>query len=124
LNRQLTPHFTLDEFRCPCCGHVIEAAAQRLATQLEKARAPFNAGMTLISAYRCTHLNGQVNGKKNSQHLFGLAADIACVTDAARFRLIASLLGAGFKRLGIGSDYIHADIGIITGPCIWTYYDA
>jgi uncharacterized protein YcbK (DUF882 family) len=99
---------------------VLEAEAARLATNLERARKT-SGPMTIVSGYRCAAHNNQVSGAPTSQHMRGLAADIACSSDSARFTLISSLLGAGFRRLGIGRNIIHADIGTTTGPVIWTY---
>jgi len=119
-DKQLTPHFNLSEFRCPCCNDVVEAAAQRLAEALEPARELFGP-IHIWSSFRCPNHNYKVNGALSSQHLLGLAADIAVDGDAARFELITALLESGFKRLGIATQHIHADIGTPTGPCIWTY---
>ena len=120
-DRQLTPHFNLDEFRCPCCHDVIEAAAQRLAVTLEPVRDDFGP-IYISSGYRCPKHNYDLRGALFSQHLLGLAADLAIDGDAARFTLISSLLAHGFKRLGIAARHIHADLGQPSGPVIWTYY--
>lgn len=120
-DKQLTPHFSLSEFRCPCCDDVIETAAQKLAEALEPARELYGP-IHIWSGYRCPNHNYHVDGALFSQHLLGLAADIAVDGDAARYELITSLLECGFKRLGIAAKYVHADIGIPTGPVIWTYY--
>jgi hypothetical protein len=121
LNEQLTPHFSLSEFQCQCCGQVLRQPALELAVRLEPVRTIFGT-ITIISGYRCPNHNQQSGGKPNSAHLRGLAADIACGTDARRFTLLSALLANGFKRLGIGKAIIHADIDTITGPVIWTYY--
>jgi zinc D-Ala-D-Ala carboxypeptidase len=44
-------------------------------------------------------------------HGEGLAVDIACADSATRFRIVSSLLDAGFTRLGIYDHHIHADVG-------------
>jgi uncharacterized protein YcbK (DUF882 family) len=120
-DKQLTPHFTLSEFRCPCCGDVIERAAAQLAHRLEPVRAVFGP-VIITSAYRCPRHNATVKGSASSQHLTGLAADIACATNSDRFLLVVTLIGAGFTRIGIGAKAVHADIGTPTGPVMWTYY--
>jgi zinc D-Ala-D-Ala carboxypeptidase len=78
--------------------------------------------MTIVSGFRCVANNAKQGGAKNSQHLIGLAADILVTSDAHRHLLISALLAFNFKRIGIGKSIIHADIGTITGPVIWTYY--
>ena len=120
MNIRLTDSFTLDEFRRPCCGDVIEAAARALATRLEEVRLEYGP-MRIVSGFRCPKHNAAVGGKQFSQHLCGLAADIACDNDANRFELVTILLANNFKRIGIGRLIIHADIGTITGPVIWVY---
>jgi uncharacterized protein YcbK (DUF882 family) len=120
MDKQLTPHFRLDEFRCPCCQDVIETKAQRLAERLEPVRELFGP-IRIASGYRCPRHNEAVGGRPFSQHLVGKAADILVDTDASRYELLTALLECGFERLGIGAGFIHADISTATGPCIWVY---
>jgi uncharacterized protein YcbK (DUF882 family) len=118
---QLSPHFSLFEFRCPCCNRVLLTEATRLAQRLEPVRGDFGV-IHIDSGFRCPRENARVGGKPDSQHLTGLAADIAIYNDSERFALIKALLDHGFLRIGIAKTYVHADIGTITGPMIWTYY--
>ena len=120
-NEQLTPHFKLGEFTCHCCHDVIRDKALELASRLEPVREDVGP-IVILSGFRCFHQNILVHGKTFSRHLTGEAADIACQDDATRFLLVTSLLTHGFVRIGIGRDFIHADISTITGPVIWTYY--
>lgn len=46
---------------------------------------------------------------KQSSHLKGLAADIACENSSERYIIIDSLLKAGFHRIGIAKSFIHVD---------------
>lgn len=118
---QLTPHFNLSEFRCHCCGRVLEVQALELAQRLEPVRADFGP-IVITSGYRCPHENERVSGRPGSQHLFGLAADIEVRNDSDRFALVRALLEHNFTRLGIGAGHVHADIGTPSNPVIWTYY--
>ena len=120
MSEQLTHNFSLDEFRCKCCGQVNTPAATRLARELQKVRDEYGV-MRIISSFRCQHQNDLVGGKMFSQHLVGLAADIACNDDVSRRHLLMLLLGYQFPRIGISQNFIHADIGTITGPLIWVY---
>lgn len=120
-SQQLTPHFNLSEFRCPCCGKVDPVTALELATHLEAVRPDFGP-LTITSSFRCRDHNTQVGGHPTSFHLLGLAADIATSTDSARFRLVKSLIYHGWLRIGIAKLYIHADLGPTWTPIIWTYY--
>jgi uncharacterized protein YcbK (DUF882 family) len=120
-DQQLTPHFRLSEFRCPCCGDVIEANARRLAEALEPIRLEYGP-IHIYSGFRCPKHNYEVGGALFSQHLVGLAADIAITGDRDRFQLVSLLLKHGFRRLGIAAHYVHADIGTDQVDVIWTYY--
>ena len=117
---QLTPNFNLDEFHCKCCGAVNVENAARIAARLQEVRNDFGV-MRIVSSFRCQNQNDLVKGKHFSQHLIGLAADIAVDGDIRRRQLILLLLQYGFPRLGIAETFIHADIGTITGPLLWVY---
>lgn len=59
---------------------------------------------------------------KNSSHLKGVAADIACTDSITRFIIIDALLKAGFTRIGIAKTFIHVDSDLDKAQnCIWTY---
>ena len=59
---------------------------------------------------------------KNSSHLKGLAADIACTDSVSRYIIIDALLKAGFTRIGIAKTFIHVDNDLDKAQnCIWTY---
>jgi uncharacterized protein YcbK (DUF882 family) len=120
MNQQLSQNFTLDEFRCKCCGQVNTPAATMLATRLQQVRDEYGV-IRIISGFRCQNQNDKVGGKMFSQHLVGLAADIACDDDVSRRHLLMLLIGYQFPRIGIAQHLIHADIGTITGPIIWVY---
>ena len=59
---------------------------------------------------------------RNSSHLKGLAADIACTDSVNRYIIIDALLKAGFNRIGIAKTFIHVDNDLDKAQnCIWTY---
>lgn len=59
---------------------------------------------------------------KNSSHLKGVAADIACTDSITRYVIIDALLKAGFTRIGIAKTFIHVDNDLDKAQnCIWTY---
>lgn len=118
---QLTPHFHLDEFRCPCCGDVIRNNALLLAQCLEPVREEYGP-IRIKSGYRCPTQNQVVGGALMSQHMTGLAADITIDGDKDRFTLVKLLMKHGFRRLGIAKSVVHCDIGRDQVDVIWTYY--
>ncbi|MBN2464378.1 peptidase M15 [candidate division WOR-3 bacterium] len=118
---RVTPHFTLGELWCPCCHTFNLTNLTRLCRKLEVARGSYGP-MTIASAFRCQLHNLEQGGKLMSRHLEGLAADIAVYTDGDRFRLMAALLNAGFRRIGVMKNAIHADVGETQVNVLWTYY--
>ena len=58
---------------------------------------------------------------KNSSHLKGLAADIACESGSERLKIVSALIQAGFKRIGIAKTFIHCDTDSDKPNSIWTY---
>jgi len=71
---------------------------------------PAHSVIIITSGYRCEAHNKEVGGKGTSSHLKGLAADIKCDDSGFRFPLVGALLKAGFKRIGMGKDFIHIDL--------------
>jgi hypothetical protein len=48
-------------------------------------------------------------GSTSGNHTSGKAVDIACVYGTNRLKIIMGLIRAGFRRIGIRKDFIHAD---------------
>ena len=92
-----------------------------MAEELEKVRPAFGP-IVIRSGFRCAKENRKVGGVANSYHLLGLAVDIGVLTDSGRYALIRALLDHGWRRLGIGKNIVHADVGPSRLPVIWTYY--
>lgn len=79
---KLTHHFALHEFACkdgtPYPREWIEEWLRPLCCVLERLRTHFGSRpITIVSGYRTPEYNRKVGGAKNSQHLYGRAADIA-----------------------------------------------
>lgn len=90
-DQQLTPHFKLSEFTRSSTASArgidnsptpeIIANLQYLCQEiLEPLRVSFNTPITISSGYRSPTLNKVVGGVKNSNHLYGFAADIKLPT--------------------------------------------
>lgn len=85
----LSPHFTLDELtRSEYAARMglsndpdadVIANLKRLALLLEQVRSEIGKPIIVTSAYRCPPVNAGIGGSKNSQHMFGCAADIRAV---------------------------------------------
>ncbi len=114
-------HFTLKEFRCPCCHKV--NMNEEFLKKLDKARDLAGVLFIITSGYRCPKHNKEVGGKPDSAHIKGLAADIECFRSRNRFKIIESLLRVGFTRIGVGKNFIHVDMDSSKPQrVIWTYY--
>jgi len=75
---QVTPHFNINEFKCKANSEVlINADVIAHIQRLEKFRVWYNRPMVVISGYRTPEYNTLVGGAANSQHLYGVASDIA-----------------------------------------------
>jgi hypothetical protein len=103
----------------------VVANMQKLSSKLDMVAMKMRAagyGFNITSGYRCERLNTAVGGKKNSAHVRGLAADIHFTSQQHAKDLINALITAGFKRIGLGSSFIHADIdNTLPHPACWLY---
>tara|TARA_R110000744_G_scaffold106225_4_gene202472 strand:+ start:7943 stop:8299 length:357 start_codon:yes stop_codon:yes gene_type:complete len=101
-------HFKPSEFNC-CCGSCYDMVNQDSLHRLDLAREMADVPFKINSSWRCENNNTKVGGKSTSAHLRGTAFDIACEHSTQRFGIVHALLDAGFTRVGIGSNFIHAD---------------
>lgn len=98
-------HFTPGEFRCPHCG--VALVRPLLIAVLEVVRHSTGAKpLRIVSGYRCPVHNKAVGGAKDSQHMYGAAADIPpgrVTLDDAR--------AAGARGVGTaGAWVVHLDV--------------
>ena len=120
----LTEHFSRKEFACKCnCG--ADDISEELVEKLELVRFIYKKPMTITSGVRCEKHNASpaVQGRKNSTHLKGWAADIA-VSGCFQRDQLAGYLRMQFNRMGIAKTFIHVDVGDEHGkpsPCLWVY---
>jgi len=93
-----------------------------LVSMLEDARKLAGIPFTITSWTRCEEHNEKVGGSNNSEHLKGMAVDIVAISSTGRYLIISALLRAGFRRIGIAKNFIHAGIDS-SKPwnCIWVY---
>lgn len=97
-----------------------------LVQMLDKARGLAGVPFSISSGFRTPDKNSAVGGVENSAHLLGKAVDIHCGSSVHRLKMLTALLSVGFTRMGIGSDFIHVDIGTdadnLPQNVCWTYY--
>lgn len=100
-------HFKLSEFACRCCGE--NKISPLLVEKLDTARAIAKTPFVITSGYRCPKHNEAVGGVSNSKHLEGLAADILTSDSKARYKILSSLLAAGFTSMILYKHFIHVE---------------
>jgi zinc D-Ala-D-Ala carboxypeptidase len=106
-----------DEFKCSCCGGLVldDTFFEMLCKARETAATPF----VVNSGYRCAKHNAEV-GSTSKNHTSGRAADIKAVYGPERGKILKGLYLAGFKRVGVGKTFIHADNMAEVESC-WLY---
>ena len=116
-------HFTFDEFDSPDYPGSGEKFMDREFLEcLDEARDIAGIQFKINSGYRTPEHNDKVGGKPGSSHTKGLAVDIACNNSTDRFKLAGILREVGFKRIGMGSTFIHVDIDKDKSQnVLWTY---
>ncbi len=114
-------YFKEKEFTCE--GEIVfDKMNELLLQKLDNARGFAGIPFKITSSFRSADHNKKVGGKPNSAHTKGLAVDIACNDSRSRMIIIESLLVAGFDRIGIANDFIHADCdSSLPQNVIWTY---
>ena len=101
------PYFSAKEFTCHCgCGQ--NNMTKEFMDMLYAARDEAQISFKINSGYRCPLNNELAGGAYTSDHLFGEGADISAHNSRDRFKILKSLMNAGFKRVGIHSAFIHA----------------
>lgn len=104
-------HFKAKEFACGCgmCGKGFAEMDGDLLQRLDIARGLAGVPFVITSAIRCRAHNYSVGGLKDSAHLGGNAVDIKCDKARDRYKVLYSLISAGFNRIGIYNNFIHVD---------------
>lgn len=77
--------------------------------KLDEARHIADIPFFITSGFRTKRHNQRVGGVNSSSHTTGHAIDISVTSSAQRFKIFNSLVKAGFKRIGVSRNFIHAD---------------
>jgi uncharacterized protein YcbK (DUF882 family) len=102
-------HFKLSEFDSPDLPGSGKNMNPDFLKRLDEAREIAGVPFKINSGFRTEAHNTKVNGKPNSSHLRGYAADIHCHDPRWKFKILDSLLKVGFDRIGIYKTFIHVD---------------
>ena len=96
---------------------------QSTLDKLNVARGIAGIPFHINSGFRTEAHNKKVGGVSDSPHPQGHAADIRTRNGRERWIILNALIKAGFTRIGIGKNYIHADDSPTSPPeVIWDYY--
>ena len=108
--KKLSENFAVREFRSRDGSDKI-LIDEKLVSLLQKMRDKFGV-INISSAYRTASYNRKVGGVANSQHLYGLAADVT-ISDNSRLNEAAQYAEKiGFKGVGLDDKYqkfLHLD---------------
>lgn len=76
---QISPHFSVQEFKCRCGKNHDILISDELVSKLEQLRSKLNCYKIIItSGYRCSEHDRNVGGSGSGQHTKGTAADFVC----------------------------------------------
>ena len=92
-----------------------------LCVMLDRARGLAGVPFTITCGLRNQVQNDALpESVKDSAHLTGHAVDLACTESGNRYSMVRGLILAGFNRIGIYSQHIHADnSAILPQNMIW-----
>lgn len=109
-NKEVSANFKVREFRCRDGSDAIFVSPE-LIEVLQKVRTHFGKAVTIRSAYRTPTHNEASNGVEDSQHLYGLAADITVkgVTPKKVAAYVETLM-PNCGGIGIYGGFTHVDV--------------
>lgn len=115
-------YFKLEEFACKHCGENL--IDENFVRRLDQLRDICGFPFVIVSGYRCPTHNAAVGGAVNSQHMLGLAADIAATSSQA-YMILSGAFSLGFRGIGVGmapgkSQFVHLDLRE-KRPAVWSY---
>jgi zinc D-Ala-D-Ala carboxypeptidase len=120
-------NFSYDEFDSPLQEGSGQLMSNELISMLDDARELAGVPFKITSGYRIEAdierlKKAGYKVSRNSSHLKGLAADIACIGTGDRYNMLDALMKVGFNRIGIADTFIHVDIDPYKPLySIWTY---
>lgn len=106
---KLSEHFKASEFQCKDGAEGLLVATE-LIEVLEKIRNHFNAQVIINSGYRTPSWNSRVDGRPNSYHCKGMAADI--VVKGHSSREVAEYADGIMEQGGVMkyTNFVHVDV--------------
>ena len=108
-------YFKRDEFRCPCgrCGGFPVEPQESMVRTVDEIRRRLGVPVSVVdgggSGVRCAAHNAEVGGVANSQHLYGLAADLHSAASPAEMKAAAEEVLGHTGGIGLYGWGIHVD---------------
>ena len=108
-------YFTREEFRCPCgrCGGFPVEPQESMVRAVDEIRHRLGIPISIVdgggSGVRCAAHNAEVGGVANSQHLYGLAADLHSAASPAQMKAVAEDVMGRTGGIGLYDWGIHVD---------------
>jgi len=118
---EIAPHLTygemMDRESGLCLAHL------RLLHAWTAFRGQLGHPIRVNSGFRTESYNRKIGGSPRSRHLLGMAIDMQCaVIDLSDLEMIPMLICCGFRGIGRGDGWIHADVR--STATFWRYTDA
>ena len=109
-NKNLSANFKVREFACTDGSDPV-FVSDKLVEILQEIRSHFGRAVTINSAFRTAAKNKSVGGATNSQHLYGMAADITVKgVSPSRVAAFAETLLPNTGGIGIYGTFTHVDV--------------
>ena len=108
-------YFKRAEFRCPCgrCGGFPVEPQESIVRIVDEIRHRLGIPISIVdgggSGVRCAAHNAEVGGVSDSQHLYGLAADLHSAASPAQMLAVAEDVMGHTGGIGLYSWGIHVD---------------
>lgn len=109
-NKKVSENFVVKEFACKDGNNVV-IISTKLVDYLQKVRTHFGKPMIINSAYRTVSHNKAVGGVRNSQHLYGVAADVRIngITPKQLYDYFCEICPDSCG-IGIYNTFVHFDV--------------
>lgn len=102
-------HFEPEEFDSPDAPGSGKNMDLNFVSRLDILREKFGKSISIDSGYRSKDHNSSVGGVSDSAHTEGVGADLLCESSQERFFLLLIAIQLGFRRIGIGKNFLHLD---------------
>tara|TARA_R100000654_G_scaffold14456_1_gene31126 strand:- start:19463 stop:19813 length:351 start_codon:yes stop_codon:yes gene_type:complete len=114
-------YFTHSEFASPDAPGSGNDMCNDFLQMIDNARDIAGIPFKINSGMRTIAHNRSIGSKDTSSHIIGCAADIHCNNSLDRSKIVAALIQAGFRRLGIAETFVHCDCDERKPNAIWLY---